>query len=220
MKKTLSVLTATLLAVSLAGCGGGKKEAPKASQAQLSVPVQPLKYKVLKLEDSSIPVRRRARAIIMPTSPNNDATQMSLAATCIGAAKHLAKANDIQMISVFVADREADPLDQVQLARCEYAPDGKGISGKDNWTWGTVTAANGTTSAEYRKYRDTWAALRGKYTDRNGLINDEGPITKEVAKKMGKTVKDIDQISNSMPLPSNVTITTELENVPETAPEK
>lgn len=220
MKKSLSVLTAALLAVSLAGCGGGKKEAPKASQAQSSVPVQPLKYKVLKLEDSSIPVRRRARALIMPISPDNEINQMSLTATCMGAAKYLAN-DGIQMIGVFVVDRAAEnPLDQVQLARCDYAPDGKGVSGKDNWTWGAIMATNGTTSAEYKKFQDTWASLRNKYADKYGVINDEGPITKEVAKKMGKTVKDIDQIALTMPMLNKVNITPELENISATAPEK
>lgn len=81
-------------------------------------------------------------------------------------------------------------------------------------------ATNGTTSAEYKKFQDTWASLRNKYADKYGVINDEGPITKEVAKKMGKTVKDIDQIALTMPMLNKVNITPELENISATAPEK
>lgn len=133
MKKTLSVLTATLLAVSLAGCGGGKKEAPKASQASATASIPVLKYKIIDTVSTSIPGRERQSVKIALVNPGKDASKQSIAATCISAAKFIAKGNSAKFIGVNIWDEKTGKTNR--YGGCEYAVDGKGISGNDSWTW-------------------------------------------------------------------------------------
>lgn len=82
---------------------------------------------------------------------NSGHYQEPLAATVIAAAKHYAQTTKANMVGVVLDGGFKKPAANIQLARCNYAPDGKGVSGTDNWTWNDVRAADrGLTAEEQR----------------------------------------------------------------------
>lgn len=74
-----------------------------------------------------------------------------LAATVIAAAKHHAQATGADMVGVVLDGGFDNPAAGIQLARGDYAPDGKGVSGKDDWEWNDLHAAERGLSVEEQK---------------------------------------------------------------------
>ena len=208
MKKGL--LTAAVLAASvlvLHGCGGDKKdEKPAASSAKT------LEYSYFDFKKSEQGGRLRVQARIVPEAKDN-INKMTLAATCMGAAKHLASESAAKVSSVFIMDQKAPPFAMRTIATCHYAPDGGGFSGEQKWTWDGVTAADRTTTESEKKISVAWAEMRGQY-QKDG-VTDEDALKKAIAKKYKMKADDVHLPYVS---PEKVTVTPELENVPELRP--
>ena len=123
----------------------------------------PLPYAAVKADNASRSTTGRSRLIVRiiladpaqgkasPRLDQNGLTKEQLAATVIAAAKHYAQATKANMIGVVLDGGFKKPAANIQLARCNYAPDGRGASGNDNWTWNDVRAADrGLTAEEQR----------------------------------------------------------------------
>nr|WP_252209526.1 DUF4875 domain-containing protein [Desulfovibrio desulfuricans] len=78
-------------------------------------------------------------------------TKEQLAATVVAAAKYHAQATSAQMVGVALQTQYFPNHGAARLAIVDYAPDGKGVSGKDNWRWNMFSAAeSGPTDAELK----------------------------------------------------------------------
>lgn len=123
----------------------------------------PQPYVAVKADDASRSTTGRSRLIVRiiltdpalgKASPRTDQgglTKEQLAATVIAAAKHYAQGTKANMVGVVLDGGFEKPAANIQLARCNYAPDGRGASGNDNWTWNDVRAADrGLTAEEQR----------------------------------------------------------------------
>lgn len=84
---------------------------------------------------------KSAQGKIAPRVDQAGLTREQLAATVIAAAKHHAQATGADMVGVVLDGGIGGPAAGVQLARGDYAPDGKGASGKDAWVWNDLRAA-------------------------------------------------------------------------------
>lgn len=88
---------------------------------------------------------------IVPRTDQAGLTREKLAATVIAAAKHHAEATGADMVGVVLDGGFGSPAAGVQLARGDYAPDGKGASGGEAWVWNDLRAAErGLTAEEQR----------------------------------------------------------------------
>ena len=123
----------------------------------------PLPYVAVKADNASRSTTGRSKLIVRivladtaqgKASPRTDQaglTKEQLAATVIAAAKHYAQDTKANMVGVVLDGGFQKPAANIQLARCNYAPDGKGVTGTDNWTWNDVRAADrGLTGEELR----------------------------------------------------------------------
>lgn len=123
----------------------------------------PLPYAAVKADNASRSTTGRSKLIVRivladtaqgKVSPRTDQaglTKEQLAATVIAAAKHYAQTTKANMVGVVLDGGFEKPAANIQLARCNYAPDGKGVTGTDNWTWNDVRAADrGLTAEEQR----------------------------------------------------------------------
>ena len=88
---------------------------------------------------------------IVPRTDQAGLTREKLAATVIAAAKHHAQVTGADMVGVVLDGGFGSPAAGVQLARGDYAPDGKGASGGEAWVWNDLRAAErGLTAEEQR----------------------------------------------------------------------
>lgn len=95
---------------------------------------------------------RKAHGKVAPRVNQNGISREQLAATVIAAAKHHAQITGAHMVGVVLDGGFNGPAAGIQLARGDYAPDGKGASGKDTWIWNDLRAAErGLTSAEQQE---------------------------------------------------------------------
>ncbi|MFR8276051.1 MAG: hypothetical protein ACLU98_06830 [Desulfovibrio fairfieldensis] len=89
---------------------------------------------------------------VAPRTDQTGLTREQLAATVIAAAKHHAEATGADMVGVVLDGGYGTAGAGIQLARCDYAPDGKGASGQDAWMWDDLRAAErGLTAEEQRE---------------------------------------------------------------------
>lgn len=123
----------------------------------------PLPYVAVKADNASRSTTGRSKLIVRiiltdtaqgkasPRLDQNGLTKEQLAATVIAAAKHYAQTTKANMVGVVLDGGIKKPAANIQLARCNYAPDGKGATGTDNWIWNDVRAADrGLTAEEQR----------------------------------------------------------------------
>lgn len=88
---------------------------------------------------------------VVPRTDQAGLTREKLAATVIAAAKHHAQVTGADMVGVVLDGGFGSPAAGVQLARGDYAPDGKGASGGEAWVWNDLRAAErGLTAEEQR----------------------------------------------------------------------
>ena len=127
---------------------------------------------------------KNAKGQIIPLEDTSTVTKEQLAATVIAAAKHYAKAAGVQFVGVALDSQFGAGVATTQLAVADYAPDGKGVSGKDNWTWQQVKAAeNGLTKQELTM-QELWGKWRDQYQTPQG-ITDEAALSAAIGKKLG-----------------------------------
>lgn len=95
--------------------------------------------------------RKDGQGKIVPRTDQAGLTREKLAATVIAAAKHHAQVTGADMVGVVLDGGFGSPAAGVQLARGDYAPDGKGASGGEAWVWNDLRAAErGLTAEEQR----------------------------------------------------------------------
>lgn len=88
---------------------------------------------------------------VVPRTDQAGLTREKLAATVIAAAKHHAQVTGADMVGVVLDGGFGSPAAGVQLARGDYAPDGKGAPGGEAWVWDDLRAAErGLTAEEQR----------------------------------------------------------------------
>ncbi len=127
---------------------------------------------------------KNAKGQIIPLEDTSTVTKEQLAATVIAAAKYYAKAPDVQFVGVVLDSQFGAGVATTQLAVADYAPDGKGVSGKDNWTWQQVKAAeNGLTKQELTM-QELWGKWRSQYQTPQG-ITDEAALSAAIGSKLG-----------------------------------
>jgi hypothetical protein len=88
-----------------------------------------------------VPVAKGKDGKLQPLHGQNKLTKEQLAATAAAAAKYHAQLTGAQMVSVALQTQFFPNHGAARLATVDYAPDGKGVSGKDNWRWHMFSAA-------------------------------------------------------------------------------
>lgn len=110
-------------------------------------------------------------------------TKEQLAATVIAAAKYAAQQSKAHFVGVALLSQFDAGYATTQLAVADYAPDGKGVSGRDNWQWQMVQAAeNGLTKQEVAM-QSLWGKLRDQYQTPMGT--DEAALSAAISKELG-----------------------------------
>ncbi|WP_394027467.1 DUF4875 domain-containing protein [Desulfovibrio falkowii] len=143
-----------------------------------------------KLNLRMILASKNAKGQIIPLEDTSTVTKEQLAATVIAAAKHYAKAAGVQFVGVALDSQFGAGVATTQLAVADYAPDGKGVSGKDNWTWQQVKAAeNGLTKQELAM-QELWGQWRDQFQTAQG-ITDEAALSAAIGKKLGIAPSDV-----------------------------
>lgn len=137
-------------------------------------------YREEELDDTSNALRKRGSVRIVLADPAADFRPQDLAATCMAAAKFYAKAHGWQMVEVFVSDIPGQRHWQgTLLARCNHAPDKKGISGDEHWQWADVMAAERPLMDQERQVKQLWGELEAKG------VRKEADIKKSIGAKLG-----------------------------------
>lgn len=93
---------------------------------------------------------------------------------------------------ILASASSASPLDALpggdgaacQLATADYVPDGKGISGKENWTWNGVRAAETPFSDQELEMQQLWGEMRKDFQTSAGET-DEAALSRAIGKRMG-----------------------------------
>ncbi|MFR8055919.1 MAG: hypothetical protein ACLU6O_14875 [Bilophila wadsworthia] len=114
----------------------------------------------------------------------SSASPEQLAATVIAAAKYYAKDTGATSIGVVLDSLPDGDSAACQLATADYVPDGKGISGKENWTWNGVRAAETPFSDQELEMQQLWGEMRKDFQTSGGET-DEAALSKAIGKRMG-----------------------------------
>ncbi len=88
-----------------------------------------------------VPVAKGKDGMLQPLHGQDKLTKEQLAATAVAAAKYHAQLTGAHMVSVALQTQFFPNHGAARLATVDYAPDGKGVSGKDNWRWHMFSAA-------------------------------------------------------------------------------
>lgn len=144
-----------------------------------------------KLDIRIVLAEKSADGKISPLSHHENVSKEQLAATVIAAAKYYAQKTGADFVSVVLDSQFGTDFGVSQLASAQYAPDGKGVSGKDNWTWQLLRVVEHGMTARELEAQHLWGELRGQYQTPQGTT-DEAALTAAIAKKMGVTEKEAD----------------------------
>lgn len=146
-----------------------EKNTPEAPREEAAAPwdmtkAKPVPYAVVQVQKDHrattgrtklllriVPVVKGKDGKLLPMHNQNELTKEQLAATVAAAAKYHAQATSAQMVGVALQTQYFPNHGAARLAIVDYAPDGKGVSGKDNWRWNMFSAAaSGPTDAELK----------------------------------------------------------------------
>ncbi|WP_027179696.1 DUF4875 domain-containing protein [Maridesulfovibrio bastinii] len=190
-KQTLKILgTATIVFFIL-----GVATAPKHKEKQLDNTSQTktetqmttaLPYNILKVEDVSFPGRKRISSFISINDTNP--TFEEKAQTVIKAAKDLCKKYNADVVNVVMEASKGAIGKGYSLAICEYAPDGGGYSGDQNWTCKVKSSKNNPTVQQI-SILDHWYNERDNY-QKDGLT-DEDSLKAHLASELNIPVEKI-----------------------------
>lgn len=123
---------------------------------------QPLNYAVVKADKDTrssgrtrltlrIMLAEKEQGKVVPRADQAGLTKEQLAATVIAAAKYYAERTKADMVGVVLDGGYGTPAAHIQLARGDFAPDGRGATGSEAWTWNDLRAAErGLTPEEQR----------------------------------------------------------------------
>lgn len=118
----------------------------------------------------------------IPMSDSSAVSKRQLAATVIAAALYYAQEKRAAVVSITLDSQPGPAFGKTILATATYAPDGKGVSGSDDWTWSNLQAAPRGLTAQELKVQRLWGELRDHFQV-NGFT-DEERLTATIAQKM------------------------------------
>ena len=146
-----------------------EKNTPEAPKEEVAAPwdmtkAKPVPYAVVQAQKDQrattgrtklllriVPVVKGKDGKLLPMHNQNELTKEQLAATVVAAAKYHAQATGAHMVGVALQTQYFSNHGAARLAIVDYVPDGKGVSGKDNWRWDMFSAAeSGPTDAELK----------------------------------------------------------------------
>lgn len=146
-----------------------EKESPATPKEEASAPwdmtkAKPVPYAVVQAQKDHrattgrtklllriVPVVKGKDGKLLPMYNQDKLTKEQLAATVAAAAKYHAQVTGAHMVGVALQTQYFPNHGAARLAIVDYAPDGKGVSGKDDWRWNMFSAAaSGPTDAELK----------------------------------------------------------------------
>lgn len=126
---------------------------------------------------------------IVPRKDSSSLTRHQLAATVMAAALYYAEAKNADVVGVTLESQPGPAFGKSPLATVTYAPDGKGVSGSDNWTWDMLQATPRGLTAQELKIQRLWGEMRGQF-QANGFT-DEERLKAAIAKKLKIPVEKV-----------------------------
>lgn len=109
-------------------------------------------------------------------------SKRQLAATVIAAAHYYAQEKRAAVVSITLDSQPGPAFGKTVLATATYVPDGKGVSGSDDWTWNTLQATPRGLTAQELKIQRLWGEMRGRFQVDGST--DEGRLKAAIAKKL------------------------------------
>lgn len=119
---------------------------------------------------------------IIPQRDSSAVTKRQLADTVMAAALYYAEAKSADVVGIVLDSQPGPAFGKIPLATVTYAPDGKGVSGSDNWTWDMLQATPRGLTAQELKIQRLWGEMRGQF-QANGFT-DEERLKAAIAKKL------------------------------------
>ena len=119
---------------------------------------------------------------IIPRRDSSAVTKRQLADTVMAAALYYAEAKNAAVVGIMLDSQPGPAFGKTVLATATYAPDGKGVSGSDDWTWNTLQATPRGLTAQELKIQRLWGEMRGKFQVDGST--DEGRLKAAIAKKL------------------------------------
>lgn len=115
-------------------------------------------------------------------SDSSAVNKRQLAATVIAAARYYAEDKKAAVVNITLDSQPGPGFGKTVLATATYAPDGKGVSGSDDWTWSNLQAAPRGLTAQELKIQRLWGELREQF-QKDGST-DEKRLKAAISKKM------------------------------------
>ena len=119
---------------------------------------------------------------IIPRRDSSAVTKRQLADTVMAAALYYAEAKNAAVVGIMLDSQPGPAFGKTVLATATYAPDGKGVSGSDDWTWNTLQATPRGLTAQELKIQRLWGEMREQF-QANGFTDEKG-LTVAIAKKL------------------------------------
>jgi hypothetical protein len=172
------VILAIIAPILLSSCSGEPENAPEHSKGR--------PYELIEQSDLSVAGReRREFKIYSPGSSTID----ELAHTSMGAALYYQDAIEAAVTYVRLYQTK-DAIDaDLPGALVDYAPDGRGNSGDQDWTWKVSTLSVQINSLEL-KVKKSWEANKHKFIESDGLVNEE-ELTSFIANQLNIPVSAV-----------------------------
>lgn len=109
-------------------------------------------------------------------------SKRQLAATVIAAARHYAEGKNAAVVNITLDSQPGPAFGKTVLATATYAPDGKGVSGSDDWTWSNLQATPRGLTAQELKVQRLWGEMREQFQEDG--TTDEKRLKAAISKKM------------------------------------
>ena len=129
-----------------------------------------------------LPVSRDAKGNLVQAA-SDQASKEQLAATVIAAARYGAETTGGDFVHVILDSQAGGSFGSCQLATAQYAPDGRGVSGSQDWTWQMVSAAENGLSEQELHIQRLWGELRDSF--QKGGVTDEPALKAAIGKRLG-----------------------------------
>lgn len=110
------------------------------------------------------------------------ASKRQLAATVIAAARHYAEDKNAAVVNITLDSQPGPAFGKTVLATATYAPDGKGVSGSDDWTWSNLQATPRGLNAQELKVQRLWGEMREQFQEDG--TTDEKRLKAAISEKM------------------------------------
>ncbi len=142
-------------------------------------------YKIIGTDDFSTPGRKRVGVYIVSSAETRD----ERAHTTMKAAVEYQEKTKADFVAAYLELSAIVKQDGNPLAVVDYAPDGKGISGDDDWKWKAEVSAD-KIEPEHLKVAELWKQNREKFKKSNGLL-DENALKQYISKKLSIPVERV-----------------------------